>query len=54
MTEKVTQKKIRSFRLSEQLEEMIRGECARTGINFSGFIRRIAEKAIYNRESHAA
>jgi hypothetical protein len=46
MAEKVKQKRVRSFRLSERLEQMIKDECQRRQIGFSRFMRFSAERSV--------
>jgi hypothetical protein len=42
------QRHMRSFRVSEHLEEMIKQECKRRSLNFSSFIRMAALGALSN------
>jgi hypothetical protein len=39
MTSKWRNRKVRSFRISEELEEMIKNECQRRNLDFSTFVR---------------
>jgi len=43
---------VRSFRISEHLEEMIKQECKRRNTEFSSFMRAAALKAMRNRIYH--
>ena len=43
---------VRSFRVSEHLEEMIKQECKRRNTNFSSFMRAAALGAMRNRTYH--
>jgi hypothetical protein len=43
---------IRSFRISEDLEEMIKQECKRRNTDFSSFMRAAALGAMRNRTYH--
>jgi hypothetical protein len=43
---------IRSFRISEDLEEMIKQECKRRNTDFSSFMRSAAMGAMRNRTHH--
>jgi len=43
---------VRSFRVSEDLEEMIRQECKRRNTDFSSFMRAAALGAVRNRTHH--
>ena len=45
---------IRSFRISENLEEMIKQECKRRQTDFSSFMRAAALGAMRNRTYHRA
>jgi hypothetical protein len=43
---------VRTFRISEHLDEMIRQECKRRNIDFSSFMRNAALGAMRNRTYH--
>ena len=45
-------KLVRSFRISEYLEEMIKHECKRRNTDFSSFMRAAALGAMRNRTHH--
>jgi hypothetical protein len=44
--------RVRSFRVSEHLEEMIKQECKRRNTDFSSFMRAAALAAMRNRTHH--
>jgi hypothetical protein len=54
MTDKWRHRKIRSFRVSEALESLIKAECQRRGTSFSSFMRYAAVAVMPNRNQTMA